>query len=34
MTDPNPKKAQAVMQTMMPMKKLDIAALQSAYDKA
>lgn len=33
MTDPNPKKAQAVMQAMMPMKKLVIAELQAAYDK-
>jgi two-component system sensor histidine kinase QseC len=32
--DKNPKKAAAVMQTMMTMKKLDIHALKRAYDAA
>ena len=32
--DKNPKKAAAVMQTMMTMKKLDINALKRAYDAA
>lgn len=32
--DKNPKKAAAVMQTMMQMKKLDIHALKRAYDAA
>ena len=32
--DKNPKKAAAVMQTMMQMKKLDINALKRAYDAA
>lgn len=32
--DKNPKKAAAVMQTMMEMKKLDIHALKRAYDAA
>lgn len=30
----NPKKSAAAMQAMFPMKKLDIAALQKAYDEA
>jgi predicted 3-demethylubiquinone-9 3-methyltransferase (glyoxalase superfamily) len=34
MRDPNPKKAGAVVQAMMKMKKIDIAALQQAYDSA
>ena len=34
MTDKDPKKAQKVAQTMMQMVKLDIAALQKAYDEA
>lgn len=34
LTDPNPQKAQASMQAMMTMDKLDIAALQHAYDNA
>lgn len=34
MSDPNPKKSQAVMQAMLQMKKIDIAGLQEAYDKA
>lgn len=32
--DPDPHKVQAVMQAMMTMVKLDIAALESAYDQA
>ena len=32
--DPNPKKAQRVMQAMLQMKKLDIARLQAAKDAA
>ena len=32
--DPNPAKAGAVTQAMLQMKKLDIAGLQAAYDKA
>lgn len=34
MTDPNPAKVQAVIKAFMPMKKMDIAALQAAYDQA
>jgi predicted 3-demethylubiquinone-9 3-methyltransferase (glyoxalase superfamily) len=34
MQDPNPAKAGAVNEAMLQMKKLDIAALQAAYDKA
>ncbi|HVU15043.1 MAG TPA: VOC family protein [Phototrophicaceae bacterium] len=34
MQDPNPTKAGAVNQAMLQMKKLDIAGLQAAYDKA
>jgi predicted 3-demethylubiquinone-9 3-methyltransferase (glyoxalase superfamily) len=34
MSDPDPKKAQATMQAMLSMKKLDIAALQAAHDNA
>jgi predicted 3-demethylubiquinone-9 3-methyltransferase (glyoxalase superfamily) len=34
MQDPNPAKAAAVNQAMLQMKKLDIAALQAAYDSA
>ncbi len=34
MSDPNPRKAQAVQQAMMQMVKLDAAVLQEAYDKA
>lgn len=34
LTDSNPKKAQASMQAMMTMDKLDIAVLQQAYDNA
>ncbi|MEP7293407.1 MAG: VOC family protein [Chloroflexota bacterium] len=34
MQDPNPAKAGAVNQAMLQMKKLDIAALQAAYDNA
>ncbi len=32
--DPNPAKAQAAMQAMLQMQKIDSAALQAAYDKA
>lgn len=32
--DPNPVKSQNVMQSMLKMKKIDIAALQAAYDVA
>jgi predicted 3-demethylubiquinone-9 3-methyltransferase (glyoxalase superfamily) len=32
--DKNPRKVQAVMDAMMPMVKLDIAALEKAYDAA
>ncbi|HEX2905871.1 MAG TPA: VOC family protein [Phototrophicaceae bacterium] len=32
MSDPDPVKAQRVMQAMLQMKKIDIAALQRAYD--
>ncbi|MDB5225524.1 MAG: 3-demethylubiquinone-9 3-methyltransferase [Candidatus Adlerbacteria bacterium] len=34
MTDPDPKKSQAVINAFMPMKKLDMQALQNAYDQA
>lgn len=34
MGDPNPAKAQAVMQAMLQMKKIDVAKLQAAYDQA
>lgn len=34
MSDPDPKKAGAAMQAMLQMKKIDIAKLQEAYDKA
>ncbi len=34
MTDPDARKVKAVIDAFMPMKKLDIAALQEAYDKA
>jgi predicted 3-demethylubiquinone-9 3-methyltransferase (glyoxalase superfamily) len=34
MGDPNPVKAKNVMQAMLQMKKIDIAKLQEAYDKA
>jgi predicted 3-demethylubiquinone-9 3-methyltransferase (glyoxalase superfamily) len=34
MRDPNPKKAGAVVQAMMQMKKINISALQQAYDAA
>ncbi len=34
LNDPNPQKSQAVMQAMLQMKKIDIAKLQEAYDKA
>jgi predicted 3-demethylubiquinone-9 3-methyltransferase (glyoxalase superfamily) len=33
LTDPDPQKAKRVMQAMMTMKKIDIAALQRAYDQ-
>jgi predicted 3-demethylubiquinone-9 3-methyltransferase (glyoxalase superfamily) len=33
LTDPDPQKAKRVMQAMMTMKKIDIAALQRAYDE-
>jgi predicted 3-demethylubiquinone-9 3-methyltransferase (glyoxalase superfamily) len=32
--DPNPAKSQAVMRAMMQMKKLDLAVLKEAYDRA
>jgi hypothetical protein len=32
--DPNPAKAQSVMQAMLQMKKLEIKVLQDAYDNA
>ncbi len=32
MSDPNPAKAQAVMQAMLKMQKIDVAKLQEAYD--
>jgi predicted 3-demethylubiquinone-9 3-methyltransferase (glyoxalase superfamily) len=34
MTDSNPDKVKAVINAFMPMKKMDIAALQKAYDEA
>jgi predicted 3-demethylubiquinone-9 3-methyltransferase (glyoxalase superfamily) len=34
LTDKNPKKAQAAMQAMLQMKKIDGKALQDAYDRA
>jgi predicted 3-demethylubiquinone-9 3-methyltransferase (glyoxalase superfamily) len=34
LTDPDPEKAQRVMQAMLQMKKIDIATLQRAYDQA
>ena len=34
MSDPNPAKVRAVVKAFMPMKKMDIAALQAAYDQA
>jgi len=34
MRDPNPKKAGAVVQALMQMKKIDIATLQRAHDSA
>lgn len=34
MGDPNPAKAQSVVQAMLQMKKIDVAALQRAYDGA
>jgi predicted 3-demethylubiquinone-9 3-methyltransferase (glyoxalase superfamily) len=34
MRDPNPKKSGAVVQALMQMKKIDISALQKAYDAA
>lgn len=34
MTDANPAKVQAVVKAFMPMKKMDIGALQAAYDQA
>lgn len=34
MADPNPAKVQAVIKAFMPMKKMDMAALQAAYDQA
>lgn len=34
MTDPNPAKVQAVIKAFMPMHKIDMAALQAAYDQA
>lgn len=33
-TDPDPKKADAAMAAMLKMEKIDIAAIQAAYDKA
>jgi predicted 3-demethylubiquinone-9 3-methyltransferase (glyoxalase superfamily) len=32
MADPDPKKAGRAMEAMLPMKKIDIAALKRAYD--
>jgi len=32
LSDPDPEKSQRVMQAMLQMKKIDIAALQAAYD--
>jgi predicted 3-demethylubiquinone-9 3-methyltransferase (glyoxalase superfamily) len=34
MADPNPAKVKAVIDAFMPMKKMDIAKLQAAYDAA
>jgi predicted 3-demethylubiquinone-9 3-methyltransferase (glyoxalase superfamily) len=34
MNDPNPAKVQAAIRAFMPMHKIDIAALQAAYDQA
>jgi predicted 3-demethylubiquinone-9 3-methyltransferase (glyoxalase superfamily) len=34
MKSDNPKKSEAAMNAMLKMKKLDIKALQEAYDKA
>ena len=34
LSDPDPQKAKRVMQAMMTMKKIDIAALQRAYDQS
>lgn len=34
LSDPDPAKAGAVMQTMLPMGKLDLAALEAAYNSA
>lgn len=34
LTDPNPKKSAGVMKALMAMKKLDIQALQEAYDRS
>ncbi|MET0854504.1 MAG: VOC family protein, partial [Microterricola sp.] len=34
LSDPDPAKAGAVMQTMLPMGKLDLAALEAAYNAA
>ncbi len=34
LADPNPNKSEAVMRAFMPMKKLDIATIQTAYDQA
>ena len=34
LSDPDPAKAGAVMQTMLPMDKLDLAALEAAYNAA
>src|SRR5262245_1790640 len=34
LSDPDPKKGGAVMQALMPMNKIDIAALKRAYDSA
>lgn len=33
MNDPNPKKSQAVFQAMLKMDKIDVSALQRAYDQ-
>jgi predicted 3-demethylubiquinone-9 3-methyltransferase (glyoxalase superfamily) len=34
MGDPNPAKAQSVMQAMLQMKKIEVSGLQTAYDQA
>jgi len=34
LSDPDPKKSRRVMEAMLKMKKIDIAALKKAYDKA